>query len=185
MPVPFAVGDHVVWWRCGRPYPSTVVGFTAKRVRIQVDDTANDLSGALRIVDAAFLRHVGMHWIRAFHKLNHSSIPKSSWGTLTRYLEVGEDHRATRHIDVWENGRILSYDRDHWIDEFGMLADGISDPTLKLPDWIEVCTIPRKQFETVWRQARSSSDWIEQQSNAQMAVVGFSPIWLRPAPNRL
>lgn len=39
--------------------------------------------------------------------------PLRGWGRVTRYLEIGDDLFAVRHIDVFENGYALLYDRVH------------------------------------------------------------------------
>ena len=50
------------------------------------------------------------------------SEPLRSWGTFTRYLEIGDDRYAVRHVDVFANGYAVRYDRTHWVDELGMQA---------------------------------------------------------------
>jgi hypothetical protein len=43
------------------------------------------------------------------------------WGRCRRLIEVLEDQLASRQIDFYENGNVLTYDRVHSRDEFGML----------------------------------------------------------------
>ena len=52
-----------------------------------------------------------------------AGLPGAAWGKFTRYLEIGLDRYATRQVDWFENGYALRYDRDHYVDEFGTLAD--------------------------------------------------------------
>ena len=49
--------------------------------------------------------------------------PVHSWGRFTRYLEIGDDSYATRQVDQFDNGFYLRYERNHWCDGYGMLAD--------------------------------------------------------------
>ena len=45
------------------------------------------------------------------------------WGGFVRYIEIGDDLFPNRQVDEYENGYLTSYDRDHWEDQFGTLAD--------------------------------------------------------------
>ena len=45
------------------------------------------------------------------------------WGGFVRYIEIGDDCFALRQIDEYENGYLARYDRYHWEDQFGTLAD--------------------------------------------------------------
>jgi hypothetical protein len=39
--------------------------------------------------------------------------PWPEWGDTTRYLEIGDDLYATRHLDLYDNGNALRYDREN------------------------------------------------------------------------
>lgn len=104
--------------------------------------------------------------------------PFRSWGHFTRYLEIGDDLYPTRHVDVYDNGNTLRYDRHHWADDFGWLAD--MKHSKKWESWwgpsIE---IDRAEFDDAWQAAIESSTWQEQIDTAQMSQLGAVPVWLR------
>ncbi|HEY2154283.1 MAG TPA: hypothetical protein VGH33_01545 [Isosphaeraceae bacterium] len=104
--------------------------------------------------------------------------PLKSWGQFTRYLEIGDDAFATRHIDVFANGCALRYDRVHWVDGFGTLAEMRYDAKKWAKWWGPSVAIPAEEFEAVWRAAQSSPTWEEQARTARMSKDGVSPIWL-------
>jgi hypothetical protein len=43
------------------------------------------------------------------------------WGPCRRMVEVLDDQMAARQIDLYANGCVLRYDRNHARDEFGIL----------------------------------------------------------------
>ena len=105
--------------------------------------------------------------------------PRRSWGKLTRYLEIGEDGYAVRHVDVYENGHVLRFDRTHWVDNFGMLADMRYNPKKWEKWWGPSLTIEAAEFDEVWRAAEASPTWRLQLDTPLMDQVGKMPIWLR------
>ncbi|WP_066376867.1 MULTISPECIES: hypothetical protein [unclassified Anabaena] len=71
-----------------------------------------------------------------------------AWGTSTYFLEVmavGKDLYATRQIEVYENGNVLSYDNQHCADNYGMLCD----KPLERKD-LQEFGITQAEFEAVW-----------------------------------
>jgi hypothetical protein len=104
--------------------------------------------------------------------------PRKSWGPLTRYLEIGDDLYALRHVDVYANGHALRYDRVHWVDDFGILADARYHPKRWEKWWGPSVVIDPSEFEVVWRAAESSPSWPIQVASARMARMGAVPIWL-------
>jgi hypothetical protein len=56
---------------------------------------------------------------QAAHELKKSL----AWGGFVRYIELGDDGFASRQVDEYHNGYFARYDRDHWEDQFGTLAD--------------------------------------------------------------
>jgi hypothetical protein len=67
------------------------------------------------------------------------------WGTSTYFMEIGVDLYASRQIEVYENGNVLTYDNSHIGDNFGMLCDQkIGDS-----DMIEF-EISKAEFEQIW-----------------------------------
>jgi hypothetical protein len=68
-----------------------------------------------------------------------------AWGTSTYFMEIGIDLYASRQIEVYENGNVLTYDSNHLADNFGMLCDQrLSDGNL------EEFEISKAEFDQVW-----------------------------------
>jgi hypothetical protein len=79
----------------------------------------------------------------------------ADWGPFCRYLEFGEDQFASRHVDVYSNGNCLRYDREHWVDKFGMLAEASNSQSCSDRRWsIEQTT--RKEFEAIWNESKTA-----------------------------
>src|SRR5262249_8243358 len=104
--------------------------------------------------------------------------PPASWGPFTRYLEIGDDLRPVRQVDVFEDGHMLSYDRVHWIDVFGTLADAKINRNRKQGPWGRSEEVEPAEFERVWTAARASPTWPQQVATAQMGRKGAVPVWL-------
>src|SRR5262245_58179180 len=77
------------------------------------------------------------------------------WGRFVRYIEFGEDAFAVRQVDVYENGWSTCYDRQHWEDQFGSLADFRFGLTW-VKHWGEPDLITREEFEARWKEAAGS-----------------------------
>jgi len=118
------------------------------------------------------------------HKLHNQgpleSEPLRSWGPFTRYLEIGADKYATRQIDVFENAYALRYDRIHWVDDLGMLADSRYRPKTWERWWGPSISVTEEEFEQVWRSVESSPVWRLQLATAKMGKGMWSPrpTWL-------
>ena len=94
--------------------------------------------------------------------------PFRSWAHFTRYLEIDDDlFYPTRHVDVYENGNTLRYDRHHWADDFGILADMKYSKKWK-KWWGPAVEIDQAEFEEVWQAATVSPTWQKQIDTAQM-----------------
>lgn len=52
----------------------------------------------------------------------------AGWGGVLLYYEMGEDLGAVRQIDIFDNGKVLFYDRNHHTDQYGGLAEGELEP---------------------------------------------------------
>jgi hypothetical protein len=108
--------------------------------------------------------------------------PMRSWGIVIRYFEIGKGGYAVRHVDVFENGYALRYDREHWIDDFGSLANAQYDRVTWERHWGPAPRITAKEFERVWTEAASSpAHQLQLESGAD---VGGPPPWLRPKPTQ-
>ncbi|GAB1544553.1 hypothetical protein NUACC21_72290 [Scytonema sp. NUACC21] len=68
-----------------------------------------------------------------------------AWGTSTYFMEIGENLYAIRQIEVYENGNVLFYDREHTRDDYGMLNDKKMDKKE-----IQEFEITKAEFELVW-----------------------------------
>jgi hypothetical protein len=104
--------------------------------------------------------------------------PRSAWGDFIRNMEIGDDLYATRHVDVYANGYALRYDRVHWVDEFGMLADARYDERKWNKWWGPFVKISRQEFEDVWQAVERSPTLSLQLAGEKMSVLGAVPIWL-------
>ena len=66
-------------------------------------------------------------------------------GTSTWYFETEADMWPTRQIEVYANGRVLYYDRQHIEDGFGKLSEAALDATEFAP-----FSIAQLEFEQAW-----------------------------------
>jgi hypothetical protein len=84
----------------------------------------------------------------------------ADWGNFTWFVEVGDDQRAIRQVNVFDNGNVLHYDRSHNWDDYGMLL-GLKFS--RKPKWSKFFPgaelISADDFERVWRLAQSSRLW--------------------------
>lgn len=112
------------------------------------------------------------HVTRYLHGQRQSyGIPllSDAWGSFDYYLEIDNQH-VTRQVNVFENGDILRYTREHWCDDYGMMFIGTF--SLKQKAARGRHPIDQKEFEKVWRRSLESSNWINQRSTAKMAQWG-------------
>lgn len=77
------------------------------------------------------------------------------WGGFVRYIELGDDSFALRQVDEYENGNLVRYDREHWEDQFGTLAD-FRFGAKWVETWGPPTGITPQEFEAKWRQAIQS-----------------------------
>jgi hypothetical protein len=173
---------QVFWWKrftpdIEYPYRAQVVTVGPKRVTIRVEDPDDAGDRFIRHVAAERLQPVAGYHEKAAGQGPAILEPPASWGRFTRYLEVGKDLWAVRHVDAFENGNTLCYDRVHWVDDFGMLADGRSNRNRKEWPWGKSEEIEPAEFERFWTAARASSLWRRQVATAQMARMGAVPMW--------
>jgi hypothetical protein len=85
-----------------------------------------------------------MHYFKRHWGESHGD-EHDDWGTSTWYFETGPDMWPTRQIQVYADGRVLHYDRQHIEDAFGGLSEAALDAT-------EFATfaIARSEFEQMW-----------------------------------
>lgn len=179
----FWPGGQVFWWKritrgVEYPYRAEVVAVGPKRVTIAVEDPDDASNRFIRHVAAESLQPVGGYFEKAVGQGPAILEPAAHWGQFTRYIEIGEDVRAVRQVDVFENGSLLCYDRAHWLDDFGMLADARINRNRKDERWGHSEEIEATEFESAWTVARASPLWRQQVATAQMAQTAALPIWL-------
>jgi hypothetical protein len=185
MSTSFRVGQRVIWWKHIRravdsPCVAMVLEAGDKRIKLATEDPGGDAEQVVRIIRPDRIQPIGRYFLKAVRQGPAIRPPVSSWGLFTRYLEVGEDLFATRQVDVYESGDVLSYDRSHWVDEFGMLADAPLNRNRKHGPWGSWVEIGEAEFEEVWKAARASSCWQRQTSTEGMSRLGTVPVWLTP-----
>ena len=77
--------------------------------------------------------------------------PTADWGGVILYYEMGEDLGALRQIEIYDNGTVLFYDREHDTDEYGFLAEGELEP-LGADYPYPLGYIDAEEFERLWEQ---------------------------------
>lgn len=93
----------------------------------------------------------------------HRSDPQSpyefmesaKWGKFIRYIEFAGDGFPSRQVDEFENGYLARYDREHWSDQFGTLADFKYGKTWR-KHWGKPHFITREEFELKWHEVGKS-----------------------------
>jgi hypothetical protein len=74
----------------------------------------------------------------------------NAWGTSTWMFETDDEGNAVRQIELYANGSVLTYDRVHLHDRYGML----SDKALDVDDFAPY-EIASGEFEDTWSTLRS------------------------------
>jgi hypothetical protein len=90
----------------------------------------------------------GMIYLKA--SIVNRYAPMCDWGAATRYFEIGDDLYATRHVDTYENGYALRYDRENWRDKCGWIACAKYDANKWLKWWGPNEQMSARDFEAVW-----------------------------------
>ena len=90
-----------------------------------------------------------------------------------RYIELGDDGYAMRQVDEFENGYLTRYDRNHWYDQYGSLADFHFGPAW-VEHWGSPSVISSREFEDKWARASKSPVVAMKQPSPQSP-----PPWLR------
>ena len=78
-----------------------------------------------------------------------------SWGSFVRYIELGDDGYAMRQVDEYQNGYLSRYDRAHWDDQFGTLAN-FRFGEAWIQHWGTPEVITQREFEDKWTRATAS-----------------------------
>jgi len=110
----------------------------------------------------------------------HRDSLAAAWGECVRYLEIADDRYAARQIEVFDQGRVLRYDRSHWCDHFGQLFGCLfSHKEKAITGRVEAEIIEEQEFERAWRAALKSPLWVQQVEQSLSATRGAVPFWLR------
>ena len=91
------------------------------------------------------------------------------WGSFDYYIEIDDQH-VTRQVNVFENGEILRYTREHWCDQYGMMFIGKYSLKQKAARGCRV--IDQNEFDKLWRRSLESPNWAKQQNTAKMDEWG-------------
>ncbi len=74
--------------------------------------------------------------------------PVADWGDPTYWLEVNDCGDAERQLEVYPNGNVLRYDRDHPKDEYSELSIMVVDGD---EEWWAPWEISKEEFDAQWR----------------------------------
>src|SRR5215210_5101555 len=75
-----------------------------------------------------------------------------SWGCSIYYFEADDQLNPVRQMEVYENGNVLKYDRNHVKDRYGGLSQCRLD--LEGEEGFEPFEITGEEFETSWDAAK-------------------------------
>jgi hypothetical protein len=100
-------------------------GRSAQSVQQPLLPQTESLGGMIRL-----MRYYRFRW-------NEPPSDHPSWGPSTWYVAVGDSSMIVSQWEVYENGVVLQYDRDHLRDEYGMLADQLFDPREAASEGVE------------------------------------------------
>jgi hypothetical protein len=80
-----------------------------------------------------------------------------AWGPCRRLVEVHDDQSAVRQIDLYDNGLVLKYDRDHARDEYGMLIGfRFSRKQKWRKGFPSVRMMSKMEFDRVWNRTSTT-----------------------------
>ena len=79
--------------------------------------------------------------------------PHAAWGNATIYVEIADDHYATRHVVLFENGWALRYDRINWLDGIDSLAAARYAPARWRKTWGQDYPSDSTEFNNSWVSA--------------------------------
>jgi hypothetical protein len=177
------VGSEIFWWRrvassIDFPYKGKIIKVGDIRLTVSVEDAATGKAGVVRHVSRERVQLVGEYCTKAEKQGPALLCPASEWGTFTRYTEVAEDLRTQRQVDLFENGNMLRYDREHWVDGYGMLGDARINRNRLAGPWGKAEEVPKEEFQSLWVEAGTRSLWKRQVETSRSAEMGQRPIWL-------
>jgi hypothetical protein len=83
--------------------------------------------------------------------------PARDWGRFNHFVEVADDQRASRQVNLFKCGQILRYDRSRERDAFGRLTGlkfSLKEKWRRYFPRAEIITA--SEFEAMWRRAAPS-----------------------------
>jgi len=106
----------------------------------------------------------------------HRDSLAAGWGECTRYVEIADDRYAARQVEVFDECRVLRYDRHHWCDRFGQLIGRLFSRKQKaISARLSAEAIEAPEFERVWLTAQQSLLWNRQVALSCNAERGAVP----------
>jgi hypothetical protein len=182
-------GQRVIWWkrvsgsgRQGYPIRATVLAVTDRRVRIEAECRDGDSTPIIRHVAPEHLQEIRAYFYKSPGERSIELEPMRSWGAFCRYGQIAEDLYISRQVDVFENGFALSYDRNYWCDDFGMLG-GLRFCRRQWEEaWGPLIEIDRPTFEQLWQDSQLSPlKDLQLRSTSRMSPMGATPPWIKSA----
>ncbi len=114
-----------------------------------------------------------MFYFKASGRCIRQDFRAAEWGEFVRYVEVADDQHANRQVEVYDNGNILRYNREHWCDDFSMM---VALKFSRKPKWAVFFPgaelIAAAEFEKMWRTAQGSELWEQQVNRSRLAQWG-------------
>jgi hypothetical protein len=92
-----------------------------------------------------------------------------TWGDFEYFIELLGQH-VNRQVNVFADGGMLRYNRDHWCDAYGSMLTGTFSFKKKAGRYCAI--ISQKDFERVWLRARESPNWAQQLATAKVKGWG-------------
>ncbi|WP_157131698.1 hypothetical protein [Piscinibacter gummiphilus] len=180
---PMQPGREVYWWRrvsgsIDFPYRGWIVKMGPTRITIRVADAAAGAEEVIRHVGKDRVQLVGEYCLKVHAQGPSLLDPVNGWGTFTRYIEVDADLQPKRQVDLFGNSCTLRYDRQHWVDAYGMLGDAKINRNRPAGSWGRSEEVSAQEFQAVWAAAEAGSLWPQQLKTSRSATMGNVPIWL-------
>jgi hypothetical protein len=159
-----------------------VLAVTDRRVTIEADRQDDDPTSVIRHVAPERLQELREYFFKSPGERPIELEPMRSWGAFCRYGQIAEDLYMSRQVDVFENGFALSYDRDHWCDDFGTLGGLRFCRRLWEKAWGPLIEIDRPTFEELWQDSELSPlKDLQLRSTSRMSPTGAAPPWIKSA----
>lgn len=99
--------------------------------------------------------------IRYLHGKGHLS---NVLGGFEYFIEIDGQY-VTRQVNVFKNGEVFRYTRDHWCDSYGMMFIGKFSLKKKAARGCQIIT--ESEFNKLWQKALVSPNWPKQQNTAK------------------